>query len=73
MGVEVWVRQPPVALLASNYKLPRLQNIADTELPAPIVLFGWALALLPTMLLTAFFLREDAKGATAQPQLEAPP
>ena len=73
MGVEIWVRQPPVALPASNSKPPRLQNIADTELPAPIVLFGWALALLPTLLLTAFFLREDAKGATAQPQLETPP
>ena len=58
---------PPILFLLFLTSMgDELFHMADVEYPAPVIVFGWSLALLPTVLLTKYFLRDqgdDGSGA----------
>jgi hypothetical protein len=61
-----FVCPPILGLLFLSSMGLELYHMADVEYPAPVIVFGWALALLPTVVLTKYFLRDQGDhGVTA--------
>ena len=54
-----WVLPPVLGLLFLSSMAVELWNAADAAWPAWVVVFGWMIALLPTLGGTIFFLRQD--------------
>ena len=57
-----FVCAPILGLLFLSSMGLELYQIADVEYPAAVIVFGWGLALAPTVLLTKYFLREQGDG-----------
>lgn len=58
-----WVCPPILGLLFLSSMGLELYHMADVDYPAPVIVFGWALALLPTLVLSMYFIDKEVNLA----------